>query len=167
LRQEEPNKEEPRPKEGNAMDSLMMTSRPALFAPGAPGPSLKAKEGFTLLETLIALTVILFGFMALLVMHTGAIRSGTLAEIQTMAVFLAESKIEEFRVRPPASFPDNTPVLEYFNRQGKSTVKPEEAFYTRSVTLKQQVPTQFTDEVTVSVSWSKASPLVYTSVIPR
>jgi prepilin-type N-terminal cleavage/methylation domain-containing protein len=144
-----------------------MTSPPCLPASGAAELSPRAKEGFTLLETLIALTVILFGFMALLVMHTGAIRSGTLAEIQTVAVFLAESKIEEFRVRPPAGFPNNTPVLEYFNRQGKSTTKPEEAFYTRSVTLKQQVPTQFTDEVTVSVSWVKASPLVYISVIPR
>ena len=130
------------------------------------GSAATSKDGFTLIETLVALTVILFGFMAVLVMHTGAIRSGTLAEVQTMAVFLAESKIEEFRAQPPSGFPDSTPVIDWLDRQGLATVEPK-AFYTRRVTLKYQVPTQFTDEVTVSVSWSKANALVYTSVIPR
>ena len=143
----------------------------AMRIDSTPSPALTAsrldrRDGFTLIETLLALTVILFGFMAVLVMHTGAMRSGTLAEVQTLAVFLAESKIEEFRVQTPDGFPDNVPVVDWLDRQGRASAKAD-AFFTRSITLKYQVPTQFTDELTVSVSWAKSKPLVYTSVIPR
>ncbi|MDR1656850.1 MAG: prepilin-type N-terminal cleavage/methylation domain-containing protein [Deltaproteobacteria bacterium] len=122
-------------------------------------------EGFTLVETLIALTVILFGFMAALVLHTTAIKSGTIAELQTMAVFLAESKMEEFRFLPPTNFPDNSPVYDYLDRNGQSTTV-DTAFYTRGITLKRRCPTQFTNELTVEIKWPRAEPLKYTSVIP-
>jgi prepilin-type N-terminal cleavage/methylation domain-containing protein len=127
-------------------------------------PPRGAASGFTLIETLVALTVILFGFMAVLVMHTGALRSGTTAEVQTMAVFLAEAKMEEFRDMPPADFPDNAVVYDYIDRQGLATTQAK-AFYTRGITLKRKVPTQFTNELTVSVKWANAQPLVYTTVI--
>jgi Tfp pilus assembly protein PilV len=122
------------------------------------------KAGFTLIETLIALLVIMMGFMAALVMQTGAIRSASVSENQILAVFLAETKIEEFKDFPPADFPDNTPVEEYFDTNGNTTEKPK-AYFTRIVTLKRQCPTQFTHEVIVEVTWSKSSSLVYQSLI--
>ncbi|MDR2442633.1 MAG: prepilin-type N-terminal cleavage/methylation domain-containing protein [Deltaproteobacteria bacterium] len=125
----------------------------------------KVKGGFTLIETLVALTVILFGFMAALVMHTVAMKSGSMAETQTMAVFLAEAKMEEFRDLAPSSFPDNVPIYDYMDRQGMKTTK-EQAFFTRAITLKRQCPTQFTNELNIQVSWPQSRPLNYTSVIP-
>lgn len=131
-----------------------------------PAPAASASaSGFTLVETLMALTVILFGFMGVLVMHTGALRSGVAAEEQTMAVFLAETKIEEFRNMPPAGFPDNVMVYDYLDRSGRPVAEPQ-AFYRRGIILKRQVPAKKTSELTVSVKWAKAQPLVYTTVIP-
>ena len=142
--------------------------RPApdnLPAAAPRGPS-AAGAGFTLIETLVALTVILFGFMAVLVMHTGAMKSGTTAELQTMAVFLAEAKIEEFRNVTPEDLPDGVESFDYLNRKGEKVDKEADAFFTRSFTVKREVPTQFTNELTVTVKWGTASPLVYTTVIP-
>ena len=127
--------------------------------PAAPRGFSAAGAGFTLIETLVALTVILFGFMAVLVMHTGAMKSGTTAELQTMAVFLAEAKIEEFRNVTPDSLKDGVTEFDYLTRKGveiknpdgEEGKKPAEAFFTRSFTVKRQVPTQFTNELTVTL----------------
>jgi prepilin-type N-terminal cleavage/methylation domain-containing protein len=150
-----PSPTQPRPNAANPI-----TPRPAPPGPAAPG--------FTLVETLIALTVILFCFMGALAMQSGALRSGTVVELQTMAVFLAEAKIEEYRNIPDTGVPDGTPVTDYIDRQGKKLEPSEadQAFFTRVVTLKKQCPTQFNNELTVSVSWPRAQPVVYTSVLP-
>ena len=137
--------------------------------PTTPRRRPRVQDGFTLLETLVALTVILFCFMGALAMQTGALRSGKVVELQTMAVFLAESKIEEYRSVPDASVPDNTPIMDYIDRQGAKLTGPgaeKNAFFTRTAVRKKQTPTQFTNELTVSVSWPRATPVVYTSVIP-
>ncbi|MDR1487435.1 MAG: prepilin-type N-terminal cleavage/methylation domain-containing protein [Deltaproteobacteria bacterium] len=118
------------------------------------------RDGFTLVETLIALAVIMLGFMAALVMHTSAVRSAAISENQITAVFLAESKMEQLRVMTPSA----AAIEEYFDRNGME-IDEANAFFTRSVTLKRQCPTQFTNELTVEVTWPKAMSLVYTSLI--
>ena len=140
-----------------------------MTTPTIPVHPRTAPDGFTLLETLMALTVILFCFMGALAMQSASLRSGTVVELQTMAVFLAEAKIEEYRSIPESSVPDNVPVKDYIDRQGaKLTGSGAEAaaFFTRTATLKKQTPTQFNNELTVSVSWPRSNPVVYTSVIP-
>ncbi|MDR1111540.1 MAG: prepilin-type N-terminal cleavage/methylation domain-containing protein [Deltaproteobacteria bacterium] len=125
----------------------------------------KPRSGFTLIEVLISLVVILFGFMATLTFLTSSYRAGRIAESQTMAVFLAEAKIEELRDLAPASYPDSTAVLDYFDRHG-GTATAASAYFTRRVTLHRKSPSQFTNEVLVEIDWPGARPIVYQTIIP-
>jgi prepilin-type N-terminal cleavage/methylation domain-containing protein len=124
-----------------------------------------AKPGFTLIEVLISLVVILFSFMAALTVLTSSHQSGITAENQTLAVFLAESKLEELRHQTPSSMADGATINEYFDRHG-GTATADSHFFARSILLKRQTPSQFTNEVKVEVRWPGGKPVTYTSVIP-
>ncbi|MDR2301291.1 MAG: prepilin-type N-terminal cleavage/methylation domain-containing protein [Deltaproteobacteria bacterium] len=121
--------------------------------------------GFTLVEILISLVVIQFSFLAALTVLNSSHRSGQMAEKQTLAVFLADTKLEELRHLTPAAMPENVPVKDYFDRDGWEA-NAEDHYFTRSVVLKRQTPSQFTNEVTVQVEWPGGRPVSYTSVIP-
>jgi prepilin-type N-terminal cleavage/methylation domain-containing protein len=124
-----------------------------------------ARSGFTLIEVLISLVVILFGFMAALTFLTSSYRSGRIAESQTMAVFLAESKIEELRDMTPSSYGDGAAVVDYFDRHG-GTATAASAYFTRRVTVHRKTPSQFTNEVLVEISWPGSRPINYQTIIP-
>ncbi|MDR3134556.1 MAG: prepilin-type N-terminal cleavage/methylation domain-containing protein [Deltaproteobacteria bacterium] len=124
-----------------------------------------AKSGFTLIEVLISLVVILFSFMAALTVLTSSMRSGTMAESQTLAVFLAESKLEELRHLTPSDMDSGTAIKEYFDRHGGEASEANH-YFKRSVLLKRNTPSQFTHEVKVDVEWTGGRPVTYTSVIP-
>jgi prepilin-type N-terminal cleavage/methylation domain-containing protein len=123
------------------------------------------QSGFTLIEVLISLVVILFSFMAALTVLTNSYKSGTNAERQTLAVFLAETKLEEMRHETPASIPNAILTYDYFDRHGGEATSADH-FFKRSVLLKRQTPSQFTHEVTVEVEWPGGKPITYMSVIP-
>jgi prepilin-type N-terminal cleavage/methylation domain-containing protein len=122
----------------------------------------RTQDGFTLIEVLISLVVILFSFMAALTVLTSSYRSGSNAETQTMAIFLAESKLEELRHK----IPDDLSTEDYFDRHGGGTTVPADRFFKRTLTLKRETPSQFSHEVKVEVQWPGGSPVVYTSIIP-
>jgi hypothetical protein len=103
--------------------------------------------------------------MASLTVLTNSQRSATMAENQTLAVFLAEAKLEELRHQTPEDMDDGVTVNEYFDRHGGEATA-ESNFFTRRVTLKRQTPSQFTNEVTVEVLWTGGQPVTYKSVVP-
>jgi prepilin-type N-terminal cleavage/methylation domain-containing protein len=125
-----------------------------------------AEDGFTLIEVLISLVVILFSFMAALTVLTSSYRSGSYAELQTMAIFLTESKLEELRHLTPKSLASGVPVDDYFDRHCGRTDDPKERFFKRTVSIKRETPSQFTNEVKVEVKWPGGRPIVYMSIIP-
>jgi prepilin-type N-terminal cleavage/methylation domain-containing protein len=127
--------------------------------------SCQASSGFTLIEVLISLVVILFSFMAALMVLTSSHRSGSLAESQTLAVFLAEAKLEELRHMTPASLVSDGQLEEFFDRHG-GQASADDHFFSRAVTLRAKTPSQFTHEVTVQVKWPNSRPVSYRSVIP-
>ncbi|MDR2421836.1 MAG: hypothetical protein LBE01_00470 [Deltaproteobacteria bacterium] len=129
--------------------------------------SLKSqKPGFTLLETLFALLVILMGFFAAISMNTAALRSGSFNEIQFQAVFLADSKIEEIRSFMPTFSGSSTTITEFFDKNGLSCSTEAQAFFTRETVINLKTPSSKTDEVRVTVKANK-SPLTisYLSIV--
>ncbi|MDR1872503.1 MAG: hypothetical protein LBS60_11400 [Deltaproteobacteria bacterium] len=120
------------------------------------------KSGFTLLETLFALLVILMGFLAAITMNSTALRSGVINEVQFQAVFLADSKIEEIRTNTPESAGT---VTTYYDRNGSLTDEAH-AFYTMNTAIKFKTPSAKTDQVTVSVTANRPSVNIsYVSII--
>ncbi|MDR1396048.1 MAG: prepilin-type N-terminal cleavage/methylation domain-containing protein [Deltaproteobacteria bacterium] len=128
----------------------------------AGGPS--AKGGFTLLETLFAMMVILLGFMAALSMNTTALRSGTLNETQFQAVFLADSKLEEYKSYIPDFAGSVLEEVDYFDRSGLPAETQDKAFFTRRASVTLEKPSAKTDEVRVTVT-SKLSRTVISYVV--
>ncbi|MDR2140407.1 MAG: hypothetical protein LBR11_01195 [Deltaproteobacteria bacterium] len=123
------------------------------------------RSGFTLLETLFALLVILLGFLAALSMNSVALRSGVVNETQFQAVFLADSKIEEIKSFLPDFSGGSATFTEHFDKNGLLTTE-DKAYFTRRTDIATNTPTAKTDEVRVMVTTAK-SPLTisYLSII--
>ena len=134
----------------------------------------KLKPGFTLLETLVAVVLISIGFLAAMMMQTRAIEGGSQADRRTVAVFLAESKIDQISaLNTKADMPDELQsgqiqVEERLNRLGVQMPvgTNNETLYTRRTMVRYGCPTTQSNEVEVEVTWPGAvRPLTYVSVI--
>ena len=67
-------------------------------------------EGFTLIETLMAMAIVSIGLLGLAALQTNAITGNTKAQKQSMAILLAENKIEACKNNvwnntPPPNYP--------------------------------------------------------------
>lgn len=57
----------------------------------------KAGSGFTLIETMVALTILAFGLLAMLAMMTAALQGGRVGSHATDAARIAQDKLEYFQ----------------------------------------------------------------------
>ena len=140
----------------------------------AARPGLKA--GFTLLETLMAVMMISFGLLAAMLMQTRSIEGGALADRRTVAVFLAESRIDQITALTVAQMPDELSsgqvlVEDRLNRLGLVVPKGQRVddgpLFTRRTIIRHGCPTSQSNEVEVEVSWpGAAQPLLFVSVYP-
>ncbi|UQZ91144.1 hypothetical protein C4J81_03000 [Deltaproteobacteria bacterium Smac51] len=128
---------------------------------------LKNNSGFTLIETLVALVIIVVGFLAAIAMQSRAIGAGIMADDITAAAFLAESKIEQFQVTPTNLISEKMREDELLiGRDGASGGK-----FSRFTTYEKTTPTNLNDTVTVRVTWKNPfgseRSVVYTAVLLR
>jgi type IV pilus assembly protein PilV len=65
--------------------------------------SIKSEEGFTLIETMIALVVLSIGLIALAGLQISAIRGNTLSKRMTTAVSIANARVEQIKNMPYAN----------------------------------------------------------------
>ena len=106
------------------------------------------RKGFTLVETLVAITLLAFVLIGVVTMTTMHIKSNFYTQHHTKAIQLAESAIEAFmRTDFNQLFPGST-TEDY----GEIAMYPD---YTRTVTIAQE-PAGDPDNVriTASVNWS-------------
>ena len=62
-----------------------------------PIPNKKNTQGFTLIEVLITLLIICFGFLSLTNIQTVLLKSNVFAQQRTEAVMLAQNKLEKLK----------------------------------------------------------------------
>jgi type IV pilus assembly protein PilV len=113
----------------------------------------RSEAGFTIIELMISLTVLLIGISGVLALQLTSLRSTTYSRRAQEASVLGEDTLERLRLSPAASLTSGTDVV---NAQGIGG--GTDAFYTRTWTVTQFAATHGTSTVDmlridVAVSW--------------
>jgi prepilin-type N-terminal cleavage/methylation domain-containing protein len=106
---------------------------------GDPG-----QRGFTVVEVLIALLVLLIGMAGILSMQLTSVQATAFSRHATEASVLAEDKMEELRTMPTAALADASDQVD-----ARGVLDPQ-GLYTRAWTIA-SVPPHLA--ITVTVSW--------------
>jgi prepilin-type N-terminal cleavage/methylation domain-containing protein len=72
---------------------------------GSTRPRGAAGDGFTLIEVMVAMAILAIGLLAVAAAQLGALHLGAKSRNLTVAMHLAQEKMEEFQALPAASLP--------------------------------------------------------------
>lgn len=100
----------------------------------------KNTRGFTLVEVMVAITLVLFGLLGAAQMQVMTVITNTSSNQRTTAITLAQDKLESLRTLP-------------FNQIGNSPLSDTSGIYTRTWTVENNTPEANMAQVTVTVSW--------------
>jgi len=98
-------------------------------------------EGFSLVEMMIAITVIGIGVMSLAMLFPLSMRKVSRGDLESRATFTAEAKIEELK---------RTPWAGLVNSAGADTT---ETTFARQWTIQEDAPVSGMKTVSVTVTW--------------
>ncbi len=103
---------------------------------------LQNEHGFTLIETMLAIAIMAIGLLALASLQVTAINGNAQSKKRTLALALAEDKIETYRHTAYASIP-----------AGQEVETNLETLYTRNTLVENDTPVTGVKTVTVTVFW--------------
>jgi type IV pilus modification protein PilV len=106
------------------------------------------ENGFTLIETMLAIAIMAIGLLALASLQVTAIGGNAQSKKRTLALALAEDKIETYRHTAYASIP-----------AGQEVETGLETLYTRNTLVENDTPVTDVKTVTVTVYWYQQSSL--------
>ena len=104
---------------------------------------LKDREGFTLLEVMIAMVILAIGLLGLASMHIMAIKGNSFGQQMTVASTMAQNQLEQFRRATGALVTGNDTVTD----QNGIT-------YTRTWTVTPNAPQTGASTVLITISWT-------------
>lgn len=108
---------------------------------------LRKQTGFTLLELLIALTILAIGLLGLAGFHVAAIRANMSGFKISTATAIAQERIEELKALDPSSS-----ALSAGNHDDGS-ITVQGIIYNRSYIVQDDTPVSGTSTITLTVSW--------------
>lgn len=118
----------------------------------------RGERGFTLIEVMIALTVLLIGFAGVLSLQLTSMHATSFSRHATEASVLAEDKVEELRTVPMVSLVGGDDEVD---ARGKTVVQAPESnlFYTREWVVAVGATTT---TINVEVKWKESGGDEYT-----
>ncbi len=114
----------------------------------APIKSFSNENGFTLIETMMAIAIMAIGLLAVAALQATAISGNAKAKKNSMAILLAEDQIETYK---NARYEDILPGDKI--EKGSTLLKDPWGIYTRTTTVQDNTPIADTKTINVSVSW--------------
>ena len=124
------------------------------------------KDGFTLVEILIAITIFCFAVLGLAIGTVSVIRSNQNSHLRASAVNLAQARLEELRAMTSAAFsalscPSSTPCSDNAVASGVT--------FTRQWSITTNSPVAGVNRIDVSVNWSDYAnqTLTFTASVPQ
>ncbi len=110
----------------------------------------RKSKGFTLIEVLIAMTIMVIGLLALWNMHISSVRSDAFSNNLSKAILCAEQKIEEMKAEDFSTLSSGSDNTDKNCNQASSN-----SFYRREWTVSDYaISLTNTKEVNVTVGWS-------------
>lgn len=111
----------------------------------------KNKNGFSLVEFMIAIAILAIGLLALVGLQSTAIKGNFSAKNLTTAVLLAEKKMEEFKNTSFASLTNGT-----FNDANNSLTGTGTSggLFNRSWTIQTYSGSTYMKQITVTITWT-------------
>ncbi|MDY0188168.1 MAG: prepilin-type N-terminal cleavage/methylation domain-containing protein [Syntrophus sp. (in: bacteria)] len=128
------------------------------------------KQGFTLIEILVAMCLLLIALLALLSLTTTVIKGNYASKMTTMATTLVKDKLEDLKNKSYASVSASTSGItstDYASATGQVSASSTGAYFTRNCTCKLDAaePNDTMKTVVVTVSWNEGSRSVSASTI--
>lgn len=114
--------------------------------------TLRDKKGFSLVEFMIAISILAIGLLAVAGLQSTAIRGNLLSKGTTSAILLAEKKMEEFKNTPFASLTNGTfqdpsnPLTDIGGSGGRFNRSWTISTYSGSANMKQ---------ITITITWTE------------
>jgi len=104
----------------------------------------RSQSGFSLIEVLVAITILSFGMLGMAGLQITSINGNSAAIRKTEASALASDKIEIYQNTPYGSINEGTETETGFG------------IFTRTTTVQKDVPVNDAKTITVSISWQDA-----------
>jgi prepilin-type N-terminal cleavage/methylation domain-containing protein len=111
--------------------------------------SLKDKQGFTLVEFLVATAILSVGLLALINLQWMSIRGNHDSKEMTTAVLLAEKKMEKLKNTPYSSLPIGT----FYDTNSMDGLEQSGGIFTRSWIIQKYEGSNFMKMISVNVAW--------------
>ncbi len=113
------------------------------------------QKGFSLLEVVVGLGLILFVSAGMAASTIGSIQTGAVSNQVTVASFLVQDKIEQLRSLDPSTNPADLTVGSHSDAAGAMDQFGQSGgAYTRTWTVTEDTPILGMSEVVITVSWN-------------
>jgi len=109
------------------------------------------KRGFTLIEVLIAIFLLVIGLLGLLSLTTTVVKGNASSKMTTLATTLAKDKLEDIKNQNYSNIVTST---DYATSNGTVSASSSGAFYTRNCTVTSDSPAANMKSINVQVTWS-------------
>lgn len=118
---------------------------------------MKSEKGFTLIEIIVTIVLLVVALLGMTSVTTMVIKGNSFSKMMTTATTLVKDKMEDFKNMNYTTLPAGT-ATDYATAGGTVQASATGAYYRRSWTLTANSPAANMTSIVVTVNWPQQSP---------